>query len=594
VSAKHRRRGTAAPPPPAPRPRRSFQTLALGGALALAAMGSYWTSFGGVLVLDDVRAIARNQTIRSLSTALEPPGGSTVAGRPVANLSFALNYALAPEEARDAFVPPPGVAAGASAPISSNLWGYHALNLVIHLASGLLLFGIARRTIDAARRLRPTSLGTPGLPSSWLAWAIALLWLVHPLQTEAVTYLVQRVESLMGLWFLATLYCAIRASTSRRVLAWSAASVVACALGMATKEVMVAAPLIVVLWDWTFGARPVPKSRWRLWACLAATWVVLAVLVWQEHRAPSVDVGQGMVWRYLATQAGVIVHYLRLAVFPSPLVFFYTWPIAASLGAVWPQVALVAALAAATVAGVWRRHPAGFAGAWFLLILAPTSSLLPIVTEVAAEHRMYLPLAALVACAVLVANDLGRRVAGGPSSPTNGRSRLVTALAAVLLAATAAGLGAATFERNKDYWSDETLWRDTVDKQPDNPRARIAYGVLLLGERRLADAEAQLRAAVALAPADPVAHGRLGAALAAQGRSAEGVGELEQAVMLSGRRDPQLLMVLAAALADQRRFPEAAAAADAAMQLARGLGQRALADELARRVQAYAAMAAGR
>ena len=140
---------------------------------------------------------------------------------------------------------------------------------------------------------------------------------------------------------------------------------------MATKEVMVTAPILVVLWDWVFAPRPLPSARRWLWAGLAATWVMLAMLVVNEHRAPSVDLGQGMAWRYLVTQAGVIVHYLRLAVFPSPLVFLYTWPVASSITALLPQLAVVSCLVALTVVALARRHPLGFAGAAFLLILAP-------------------------------------------------------------------------------------------------------------------------------------------------------------------------------------------------------------------------------
>ena len=108
---------------------------------------------------------------------------------------------------------------------------------------------------------------------------MALLFVVHPLQTASVTYLVQRVASLMGPFYLATLYCAIRAldATAPGRLRWTIGSVIACALGMATKEVMVTAPLIVVLWDWTFASYRTVR-RAPLYGALAATWVIVAVL----------------------------------------------------------------------------------------------------------------------------------------------------------------------------------------------------------------------------------------------------------------------------------------------------------------------------
>jgi protein O-mannosyl-transferase len=550
---------------------------AFAAALVLAGILTYSTSFRGVLVLDDIRAIAGNASIRSFQTAFSPPGECTVSGRPVANLSFAVNYALAPADVRDVFSldGPPGSARGSQADaFLTNIWGYHALNLAIHLAAGLVLFGVLRRTMS-----------TPSL-----AFAAALFWMVHPLHTESVTYVVQRVESLAGLFYLLTLYCAIRAHGSRAI-AWSAASIGSCALGMATKEVMVTAPILVALWDWTFAPRPLDRRRKWLWVGLAATWAILALLVTTEHRAPSLDLGEGMAWRYLITQAGVVVHYLRLAIVPSPLVFLYTWPLASSAAAVAPQLLLLGVLAALSVAALARRHPLGFAGAWVFLILAPTSSVLPIVTEVAAEHRMYLPLAAIAACIIggvaAVATRLGRLV---PADAV--RARRAAVLGAVVVAAgLVVSMGAATAARNQDYWSDERLWRDTVEKQPDNPRARVAYGQALLGQGRSTEAETQLREGVRLAPSDPAAHAVHGTALASQGRLDEAIAEFQSAVQWSGGRDVQALTMLSAAQAEARRFVEAAAVASTAARVAREQGRGPMADELERRAAAYRAMA---
>ena len=150
---------------------------------------------------------------------------------------------------------------------------FHAGNLFIHLSAALVLFGIVRRTLSSPRLHERFGLAAP-----WLAAAVALLWVVHPLQTAAVTYVVQRVESLMGLFYLLTLYCAIRAAEGSRAGWWAAAAVASCAAGMATKESMVTAPVVVALWDWLFGARPdgqPSRVRWGLLGSLAATWVLL-------------------------------------------------------------------------------------------------------------------------------------------------------------------------------------------------------------------------------------------------------------------------------------------------------------------------------
>ncbi len=580
-----------------------------------------------MLVLDDVRAIARNESIRTLwplSVPLSPAGASTVAGRPVANFTFAVNYALGDPELR-------------------TLWGYHFTNLAIHFAAALALFGVVRRTLTTERMRTRFGESAP-----WLAFIVALMWMVHPLQTESVTYLVQRVESLMGLFYLLTLYCAIRANEGRRVRAWTIAAVVACGLGMATKEVMVTAPTAVALWYYVFAARDGGRiARRRVVAGLAVTWLVFVALVLREHRAPSLDLRLATAWSYLLTQSEVILHYLRLSIVPAPLVFLYTWPPAPSLGAVAGPAAIVALLVALTIVGVVRRHPLGFAGAWFFLILAPTSSVLPIATEVAAEHRMYLPLAAVAATVVLAAFTIMR-------------SRAARILGLAIAAVIVVLLGSETRARNRDYSSEEQLWRVTVERQPANQRARIAYGSALASAGRLPEAQAEFRRAVQLDPSDGLARARLGTVLAAEQRFDEAIHELERAlelrpddvdahrvlgqiyasrrqdaravlhlgravelagdhaemltglaailadsrdvsvrdapralalaeraVALTGRRDPFALDVLSVAQAGVGRFADAAATAREAVPLAQAQGNQPLINELQYRVSAY-------
>jgi len=533
--------------------------------VVLAGLWAYSTSYAGVLVLDDVRAIALNTTIRTLwplSKPLSPPAASTVSGRPVANLSFAVNYALAPADARDVFQPErEGEPPGRSERFLRNIRGYHLFNLLIHLAAAVTLAAVVRRTL-ASPVLAPRF----GRHAGPLAATVALVWVTHPLHTAAVTYLVQRVESLAGLFYLLTLYCAIRAWDARWRSAWMAGAIACCALGMATKEVMVTSPIMVALWDRLFGAPAAgeaPARRRPLLAGLASTWIILAALVLHEHRAPSLQLAWDATWRYLLTQTEVIVHYLRLAIVPRPLVFLYSWPLDSSLAAVWWQAAVLAGLAALTVAGLVRRHPLAFAGAWFFLILAPSSSVLPIVTEVAAEHRMYLPLAAPVACVTvggyLAAGRLRRRSRfvglrrGAGVPPSSSRTAWVLAAAATL--AVVVALGSATRARNKDYESDVRLWGDTVAKQPANQRARVAYGSVLASAGRLAEAEAEFRAAVALNAGDPLARGRLGSVLVAKGDPNGAIPHLEYASALRPD-DPDMHRWLGEAYAarhDERR-----------------------------------------
>lgn len=435
--------------------------------LLLAGLAAYHNSFYGAYVFDDIPAIRENPTIRTLwplTTPLSPPSDTGVGGRPLANFSFALNHALGGGDVR----------------------GYHAANLLLHLGSTLLLYGLVRRTWRER--------------TGWSAWSVALLWAVHPLTTAAVSYISQRTELLMGFMYFLTLYAFARGAASRRRV-WYAVSVAACGLGMMSKEVMVTAPLVVLLYDRTFAAgsfRAAWTQRRGYYLALAATWLVLAWLLTGGLSQRSVGFGLGVSpWTYALASAQAVLLYLKLAFWPAPLVFDYgpVYPIttAASLAA----LAVVLTLVGWTARALRRSTTAGFLAAAFLLLLAPTTSVVPVAEQPIAENRMYLPLAVVVIATAVAAHRALRRPAP------------VVAFAAVA----ALGLGALTVTRNTDYRSATALWADTVSKRPQNPRARFNYGQQLLRLDRAAEAEQEFRAALRLKPLDPRMHFSLGTAL---------------------------------------------------------------------------------
>ena len=450
-------------------------------AVVAAVLLAYWNSLGSPFLFDDTGAVVNNPTIRHLGSlaALSPPqDGSTTTGRPVVNLSFALNYAVS----------------------GNAVWSYHALNLLIHAAAALALLGVVRRTL-------------PGP-----AFLAALLWAVHPLQTESVTCIAQRTESLCGLFYLLTFYGLARGATAPRAAPWLALSVLACLAGMGTKEVMVTAPVLVLLFDRTFLAGSF-AGAWRqrrgYYAALAGTWLLLAWLVWRSggERGAAAGFGHGISgWNYLLQQCAAIVLYLKLSVWPHPLVLDYGTAVAPSWTAVWWQGLVVLALLAGTGWALWRRPVLGFLGAWFFIILAPSSSFVPLVTQTMAEHRMYLPLAAVVCLVVFAARrHLGPR-------------------AEWALAAAAVGFAGLTVARNHDYRDTVAIWRDSADKYPLNPRAHNNLGWALQAQGKPAEANVHFARAVELQPDYVTAHYTWGVALLDQRRTPEAIAQFEAAV----------------------------------------------------------------
>jgi tetratricopeptide (TPR) repeat protein len=534
-----------------------FALLVIGGAALLA----YANSLHGPFVFDDESSITTNPTIRKLwplTEPLSPPlTNVTAQGRPILNLSLAVNYALG------------GVA----------VEGYHAVNLLIHALAGMVLFGVVRRTLAAEA-------GATGL-----ALAVAVLWVVHPLQTESVTYVIQRAESLMGLFYLLTVYCFVRGTEAGGGGArWLGLAVGACALGMATKEVMATAPLMVLFYDRTFVAASFAdalRRRWAFYAALFGTWVLLGWLVLQGggNRGGSVGFGAGIEpWAYWLTQFKAVAVYLRLTIWPAPLVFEYGTFWVNGAGDIVIEALLVLGLLVVTIRGLWRRTALGFAGAWFFGILAPTS-LAPGTTQMIVEHRMYLPLAAVLAVAVVgVYRRVGER----------GRGAVWAGSAAVALL-----WGGMTIGRNADYRTDIALWSDTVAKRPANPLAHFMlagaleragevpralesyaealrlkpnfsvghenYGALLLKLGRRAEAITHFEEALRLQPAFPDAHMNLGNALVAEGRAGDAVRHLAEAVRLAPEF-AEMHYNLANALSAAGRTAEAVAAYEAALK----------------------------
>jgi tetratricopeptide (TPR) repeat protein len=487
--------------------------------LVAAGVAAYADSLAGAWVFDDLDSIVANPTIRQLwpigPVLCPPPGGWTVSGRPVLNLSFAVNYAIS----------------------GLKPWSYHAVNLAIHLAGVLLLFEILCRVLPS----RPNRI--------LLAFGISGAWALHPLVTAAVSYVAQRAESMMGLFFLLSWLAVIRGRAAKHPWIWDGTAIAACALGMGTKEAMVAAPIVLLLFDRVFQAsswKDLWERRWRLHGGLWATTLLLAALVASEggRRGTTAGYGSGLSeWTYLCAQFPAVMRYLGLSVWPSPLIFDYgrDWepsPLALSVG-----VILVATLLVLTAIALIRRPRVGWVAASFFLLLAPSSGAVPIATERIAEHRMYLPLIAVIGGVVLALEWLAEKMQRERQALV-----LIFALLPVLLGLTA--------QRNLAYRTPLALWTDTVAKLPANPYAQNNLAKELIVAGRPAEAISHAQQALSLQPDFAEADDDWGAALDAAHLS----GSLEayrRALAISPTYF-EARSNLAAALARQGRLEEAA------------------------------------
>lgn len=487
-------------PSPAIAPQRKVKgalLIILAALLVAITALCYSNTLNVPFVFDDGPRIENNHAIRTLW----PLSVSTAdTSRPLGMISFAVNYAMH----------------------GTRVWGYHFTNLAIHILAGLLLFSIARRTFllpSIAERYRQHATG--------LAFAVALVWLVHPLGTQAVTYTVQRLESLMGLFYLATLYAFLRAQNSSYNAAWYLISILCCAAGMATKEVMVTAPIVVLLYHRIFLShswREVFADSKRYYAGLFLAWGVLAwclLRTQSEYAAGNLLFVEGMTpWTYFLTQSAVVTHYLRLAFWPDAQSLDYGWPVAQSPMQVILPLALLAALATLTIAAYFRRPAWSFLGLCFFIILAPTSSVVPVI-DLAFEHRMYLPLAALTTLVVCLVYELICRI-------WQPQRTIFVQLA--LLGLVVMTLVMLTVRRNAVYATEFSLWSDVVAKRPQNARGHNNLGLALYHQQRFAESADACREAVRLKPNFPEAHNNLGNALQEQGDLPSAISHYETAI----------------------------------------------------------------
>lgn len=366
-----------------------------------------------------------------------------------------------------------------------NPTGYHLFNVAVHAAAVLTLFALLRRVLSL-----PRLGGQFDDRGEFLAFAVALLWAVHPLNTQAVTYVIQRDESLMGLFFLLTIYCWTRGATDGSPRLWYPLAVLSYLACCHCKEVCVALPPLLLIYDRVLladGWRSVLRNRWLPYLAVLATLGYILRPVFVTATVTGADAGAGFAlpitpYRYLLTETEVLLHYLRLAVWPvGQCADMGDWPFAESLGEVLPAAVAVVAVFLAGIGLLWLRPAVGFLFAWFFLILGPTSSIMPI-ADAAFEHRMYLPLIGILAGLVLAVDAALSAIRFRYSFGRPFVAGLLLVLAAVPLARL-------TTLRNGVYRNGDVFLEAVFATRPSNLRVKGAVADIRQAQGNFAEAQ---------------------------------------------------------------------------------------------------------
>ncbi len=477
----------------------------------------YANSFEASFHHDDVHVIVRNSHVKDLGNIpqffFQPQMGSgvytqTSSYRPLLLATFALNFRLG------------GV----------NVFGYHLFNFGLHVSCALLVYFILLRL--SAFSGGPTEDGL--LRVQLVAFFGALIFALHPIQTESVTYITGRSSLLTAAFYLASFaaYLEFVLSGERRyqVLSW-----VFFAAALLVKETAIVLAALLMLLDYLF-----PRGRtWkdRLLALLPYLLLSAAYLAIRIHFFGSLNYTGDPLRSFsaqLLTQSRAWVHYLGTLLLPLNLNMDYDFPVSQSIldGGVILSILLLAGLAAAIV-GLGRVNPLIlFWSAWFVLNLLPTNSLI-ILEDLVSDRWLYLSSAGYADLLAYAARWVYQALCETRST--------IPKIAFFFLCALVVELyGFSTVMRNFTWGNDRTLWEDTVAKSPRKARPYDALGVALAMEGKFDAAVQSLERAIELAPQGGQAYINLGYVYSRQGKMEEAVAAYEKAIILNPKLLPEI------------------------------------------------------
>lgn len=486
------------------KPARALFTL----LIILSAVLVYSNTFSSPFQFDDERSIVRNPAIRDIGNLAPSPSVSTT--RYIGFLTFAFNYRTD----------------------GLNVFGYHLVNLMIHIGCALLVHRLTLLLLAAPAATAPAR------SRDLIALTAALLFACHPIQTQAVTYIVQRLASLATLFYLLSLVLYIRArlvtsSNPIRSVLLVLLSAVSALLAMFTKEISFTIPFLIILVELLLFPRSGSRRAKLLFLLpfLLLLPVIPFCMIGSDGSAGEILGGlteaaqeTGAIARsdYLLTQFGVVTRYIRLLFIPINQNVDYNIPISRSMfdPAVFSSFLflLTLLLAAGRLAYQGRRNgdacslAASFGILWFFTTLSVESSIIPI-RDVMFEHRLYLPsVGAVIAFSAGVFRQIDR---------LRPRPAFVSSVALILLAVIP--LGIAAHARNRIWSSELSLWKDTAAKSPGKARTHNALGNAYFNLGRIDEAIGEYEEALRLRPSYSGVHNNLGTAYAKTGRIDEAI-----------------------------------------------------------------------
>jgi len=494
---------------------RDFRVRSLAALFLLSLLATliYSNTFSAPFVFDDIENIVDNPQVKDLKKFLYLSGS-----RYVGFLSFALNHYFG----------------------GLHVFGYHLVNLIFHITNGFLVYSLVLLLFKAESQHSPlTTHDTQRITTPWIALAAAMLFVAHPIQTQAVTYIVQRFASLVTLFYLLTVVCYLKwrlaSSETRRRFLWYGGAVLSTVLAMKTKENSFTLPFMILLVEGVFFR----SSTRKRWVALLPFLLTLPIIPLSHSGA----IGEGEAGfaqetaeisrsDYLFTQFRVIVTYIRLLFLPIQQNLDYDYPIYHSLfePSVFFSFLFLSSLFALSLYLLFasRRTPSvfrlpAFGIVWFFLTLSIESSIIPI-KDVIFEHRLYLPSVGFF-MALSIGVMMGRKWLEGEGIP--GVWGVIGFGVIVMV------LSATAYQRNLVWHDAMTLWQDVVKKAPQKARGYNNLGNAMSRRGELVEAMEYYREALRINPTFVDAHNNLGNAMTQRGELVEAMRHYREALRIN-------------------------------------------------------------
>jgi len=474
--------------------------------LAILVFLIYSNTLGVPFIFDDLDNIQNNPHIRLTRVTLEGITRAAIeshaSGRPLANISFALNYYFN----------------------QYDVMGYHLVNILIHIATGVFLYLFVKATLSIP------SLRSRYGPHGWIPFFAALIWLVHPIQTQSVTYIVQRMNSAAAMFYVLSflLYAKGRLAEEKgKKWAFFAGCMFAGILALGFKEIAATLPFFIFLYEWYFFQELSRAWLKRRFLPLVGILVLLAIVAFIYLRTNPVgrvltlgyEVGYFTLTERVLTEFRVVIFYITLLVFPHPsrLNLEHDFPLSHSLTDPITTLFSIAIIAGLIVLAFYiakKDRLISFCILWFFGNLVIESSVVGI--ELIYEHRTYLPSMLVSVMAVTFAYRHIRPKWLGIS----------------MLCAAAIIFSVWTYQRNIVWSNDVAFWRDCVKKSPKRARPHNNLGATLARKGKLKEAEGHFFEALRISPDFAEARNNMGNALQKQGKLQEAAGHLSEALRI--------------------------------------------------------------